>query len=56
MNGPKTQTEKTIKIFLQIFSLSMNNLKIINWNVNEITHKLNELKAFISKHNTYIIL
>lgn len=29
----------------------MNNLKIIHFNANGITHKINELKAFISKLN-----
>lgn len=50
------QITKTIKSFLQILSPSMNNFKIIHWNVNGIIHKLSELKYLISKHNIDIIL
>lgn len=34
----------------------MNNLKIIHWNANGITHKINELKALIAKLKINIIL
>lgn len=58
-SDPKTIMTATIKSFMTILTRTsnMNNdLKVIHWNCNGITNKINELQAFIHKIRADIML